>query len=136
MRSSERRSCSCSSRKTFSRNRNSGVDVGNRNPLSVGTKDASGNDAVQVRIPNQVVGECLDGGDHADANVFIIDSSGHELVDGFVAGAGEFGEELAVEEEVRAEHFGNGKTPNRMADVFQKLLLKKSCECRGSLGVA
>ncbi len=38
--------------------------------------------------------------DHADANVFIIDSSGHELVDGFVAGAGEFGEELAVEEEV------------------------------------
>jgi len=30
----------------------------------------------------------------------------------------------------------HGKTPNRMADVFQKLLLKKSCECRGSLGVA
>ncbi len=75
-----------------------GVDVGNRNPLSVGTKDASGNDAVQMRIPSQVVGEGLDGGDHAEANVVIIDSRGHELVDGFVAGAGELGEKLAVEE--------------------------------------
>jgi hypothetical protein len=40
---------------------------------------------------------------------FVIDSSGHELVDGFVAGAGELGEELAVEEEVRAEHLGMEK---------------------------
>ena len=89
-----------------------------------------------LRIPSQVVGECLDGGDRADANVVIIDSSGHELVDGFVTGPGELGEELAVEEEVGAEHFGNGKTPNGMADVFQKFLLKKSCEGRGSLGIA
>ena len=91
MHSSERRSCSCRSRKTFYRNRISaawGVDVGNGNPLSVGTKDASGNDAVQMRIPNQVVRECLDGGDHADADVVIIDGRGHELVDGFVAGLG------------------------------------------------
>ena len=113
-----------------------GVDVGNGNPLSVGTKDASGNDAVQMRIPNQVVRECLDGGDHADADVVIIDGRGHELVDGFVAGPGELGEKLAVEEEVAAEHFWNGKTPNGMADVFQKLLLKKSCEGRCSLGIA
>ena len=116
--------------------RDVGVDVGNRNPLSVGTPDPSGNDAVQMRIPNQVVGEGLDGGDHADANVVVIDGRGHELVDGFVACPGELGEELAVEEEVGAEHFGNGKTPNGMADVFQKLLLKKSCEGRGSLGIA
>ncbi len=81
--------------------RDVGVDVGNRNPLSVGTPDASGNDAVQMRIPNQVVREGLYGGDHADANVVVIDSRGHELVDGFVAGAGELGEELAVEEEIR-----------------------------------
>ena len=113
-----------------------GVDLGNRNPLSVGEPDASGNDAVQMRIPNQVIGECLYGDDHADANVVVIDSGGHELVDGFVAGAGELGEKLAVEEEVAAEHFGYGKTPNGMADVFQKLLLKKSSEGRGSLGVA
>ena len=51
---------------------------------------------MQVWIPNQVVGECLDGGDHADANAFAIDSSDHELVDTFVAGAGELGEEFAA----------------------------------------
>ena len=100
--------------------------------MSVGKPDASGNDAVQMRIPNQVVGECLDGGDHAGANVVIIDGGGHELV----AGPGELGEKLAVEEEVGAEHFGNGKSPNGMADVFQKLLLEKSCEGRGSFGIA
>ncbi len=113
-----------------------GVDVGNRNPLSVGKPDTSGNDAVQMRIPNQVIGEGLYGDDHADANVLVIDSSGHELMDSFVAGPGELGEELAVEEEVAAEHFGNGETPNGMADVFQKLLLEKSREGRGSLGIA
>ena len=59
-----------------------GVDVGNRNPLSVGTKDASGDDGVQMWIPLQVVGECLYRGDHADANVAVLDSSGHELVGG------------------------------------------------------
>ena len=112
------------------------VDVGNGNPLSVGKPDASGNDAVQMRIPSQVVRECLYGGDHADADVLVIDSGGHELVNGFVAGAGELGEKLATEEEVAAEHFGNGETPNRMADVFQKLFLEKSCEGRGSFGVA
>ena len=83
-----------------------------------------------LRIPNQVVREGLYGDDHADANVLIIDGRGHELVDSLVAGAGELGEELAVEEEEAAEHFGNGKTPNGMADVFQKLLLQKSCEGR------
>ncbi len=92
--------------------------------------------AVQMRVPNQIVGEGLYGDDHADANVVVIDSSGHELVDGFVAGAGELSEELSVEEEVAAEHFGNGETPNGMADVFQKPLLKKACEGRGSLGIA
>ncbi len=116
--------------------RGAGVDVWNRDPLSVGKPDASGDDAVQMRIPSQVVRECLYGGDHADADVLVIDSGGHELVDGFVAGAGELGEELAAEEEVAAEHFGNGKTPNGMADVFQKLLLEKSCEGRGSFGIA
>ncbi len=89
-----------------------------------------------MRIPNQVVGEGLDGGDHADANDVILDGRGHELVDGFVAGPGELGEKLAVEEEVAAEHFWNGKTPNGMADVFQKLVLEKSCEGRGSFGIA
>ena len=87
-------------------------------------------------IPLQVVGEGLYRGDHADANVAVLDSSGHELVDGFVACAGELGEELSVEEKVGAEHFGNGKTPDGMADVLKKLLLKKSCEGRGSFGVA
>ncbi len=111
-------------------------DVGNRNPLSVGKANASGNDAVQMRIPNQVVGECLDGGDHAGANVVILDGRGHELVDGFLAGPGELGEKLAAEEEVRAEHLGNGKSPNGMADVFQKLVLEKSCEGRSSFGIA
>ncbi len=77
----------------------------------------------------------MDGGDHSDANVVIIDGRDHEIVDGFVAGAGELGEELSVEEKVGAEHFGNGKAPNGMADVFQKLLLKKSCEGRGPLGI-
>ena len=89
-----------------------------------------------MRIPSQVVRECLYGGDHADADVVVIDSGRHELVDGFVAGPGELSEKLAVEEEARAEHFGNGKSPNGMADVFQKLLLEKCCEGRGSLGVA
>ena len=112
------------------------VDVGNGNPLSAGKPDASGNDAVQMRISSQVVRECLYGGDHADANVVVIDSGGHELVDGGGAGAGELGEELAAEEKIAAEHFGNGETPNGMADVFQKLLLKKSCEGGGSLGIA
>ncbi len=113
-----------------------GVDVGNGHPLSAGKPHASGNDAVQMRIPSQVVRECLYGGDHADADVVVIDSGGHELVDGFVAGAGELGEELAAEEEIWAEHFGNGKSPNGMADVFQKLLLEKSCEGGGSFGIA
>ena len=89
-----------------------------------------------MRVPFQAVGEGLDGDDHADANVVVIDRGGHELVDGFVAGPGELGEELAAEEEVGAEHFWNGKTPNGMADVFQKFLLKKSCEGRCSLGIA
>jgi hypothetical protein len=48
-------------------------------------------------------------------------------MNGFVSGMGELGEELAVEEEVGAEHFGNGETPNGMADVFQELLLEKGC---------
>ncbi len=104
--------------------------------LSAGKPDASGNDAVQMRIPSQVVRECLYGGDHADANVVVLDSGGHELVDGFVAGAGELGEQLAVEEKLEAEHFGNGKSPNGMADVFQKLVLEESCEDRCSPGVA
>ncbi len=89
-----------------------------------------------MRIPFQAVGEGLDGGDHADANVVILDGGGHELVDGFVAGAGELSEELAAEEEVGAKHLGNGKTPNGMADVFQKIVLEKSCEGRGSFGIA
>ncbi|GMR23195.1 MAG: hypothetical protein BMS9Abin37_1605 [Acidobacteriota bacterium] len=75
-------------------------------------------------------------GDHADANVVILDARGHELEDGFVARAGELGEKLAAEEKVGAEHFGNGKSPHGMADVFQKLLLEKSCEGRVSFGVA
>ena len=112
------------------------VDVGNRIPLSVGTPDASGNEAMQMWIPLQVVGEGLDGDDHAGPGLVVLDSSGHELLNGFVSGPGELGEELTAEEEVGAEHFGNGKTPDRMADVFQKLLLEKSREGRGSLGIA
>ena len=67
---------------------------------------------------------------------FLSSTAANELVDRFVAGSGEFGEELAAEEEIWAEHFGNGKSPNGMSDIFQKLLLKKSSEGRGSFRVA
>ena len=113
-----------------------GVDVGNGNPLSVGIPDSSGNDAVQVRVPLQVIGEGLDGDDHGGPRALVLDGSDHELMNGLVSGLGELGEELAVEEEVGAEHFGNGETPNGMADVFQELLLEKGCESRCSLGIA
>jgi hypothetical protein len=89
-----------------------------------------------VWIPKQVVGKGLYGDDHAGPRLVVLDGLGHELVDGFVSGSGELGEELAPEQKVAAEHFGNGKAPNRMADVFQKLLLKKSGEGRGSFGMA
>jgi len=102
---------------------------------SVGKPDSSGNDAVQVWIPLQVVGEGLDGGDHAGLSLRVIDGGGHEFVNGFVGGPGELGEELAVEEEVGAKHFGNGETPNGMADIFQELVFEKNREGRGSLGI-
>jgi hypothetical protein len=91
---------------------------------------------MQMRVPFQAVREGLYRDDHSGARLLVLDSRGHEFLNGFVSGPGELGEELAVEEEVRAEHFGNGKTPNGVADVFQKLLLEKSCEGRGSFGIA
>ena len=72
--------------------------------------------------------KCLRHGDDAGTGFVVTDGLAHQLMDGLISEANEITEELAPEHEVRSEHFGNRKSPQAMADVFQKLVFDKGGE--------
>jgi hypothetical protein len=69
-----------------------GVDVGNGDPMSPLDPDSSGDDAMQVWMPLQIVGESLNGDDHAWPRLLVNDGGGHELLNGFESSPGKLGE--------------------------------------------
>jgi hypothetical protein len=113
-----------------------GVDVGNGNPLSVGIPKASRDKAVSVGGRLQERAKGLRDTNDAGSSVFIARGFAHELLDGLIGESCEIGEQLAVSHEERPQHFGQGESPQAVADVFEQLILEKGGESGRPLRIA
>lgn len=82
-----------------------GVDVGNGNPLSVGTPKASRDEAVRVGMRLQEGAKGLRDTNDAGSSVFVARGFAHKLLDGLIGETCEIGEQLAVSHEEGPQHF-------------------------------
>jgi hypothetical protein len=78
------------------------------------------------------VAKCLRDGNDAGTGSRVTGDFAHQLLDGLVSKASEISQELSLVHEVRPKHLWDRERPERMADVFQKLILEKSGESGGA----
>jgi hypothetical protein len=102
-----------------------GIDIGDRQPLTVLVPDPTRGDAMSMRMHVQNTPKRLRHGDHPGTGFVVTGGLAHQLVDGLISEANEISEELASVHEIRSEHFWNRESPQAMDDVFQKLVLEK-----------
>src|SRR3990172_7908589 len=111
--------------------RGDGIDIRDRDPLSLGSPNPTRGQAVSVGVWVENTSKCW--WDHNDSGTGVRIAGGfeHQLLDGLISKAGQITQKLSLAHEIRSEHLWKGKCPETMANVFQQLVFEKSSKGGG-----
>ena len=106
-----------------------GVNIRDGNPNTLWVPPTARDDGVQVGVGIEEIACALRHHNHASPEAIGPNRScGHHLVHRLVRRAAELPEQVAVVQEVRADHPRNAECPHPMGDLLQDLVTQEGAE--------